>query len=449
MKLYYNRNSKDPIYYAQQGIRIGSKTTTKNVKRFGRHSELLEITDDPLAYVKEEIRKMNEQARAEKEAAKAAAGKKKTSFETPAPTSGEQSTSVIGYADQKSGDISSLFHKTPAAQTDGPTIESLLLKYVLRDMRPEEFFTEPADRTLFHDFMLSILTEATRKLYSVKPSGQRSVFTPAVPKEMLPKKPDISPEESRRFLTALEKKKSSYLNWLEKNAFPAGALAPADTAFVSAWHDGSASGKTCPSGATSAKAWKSDAVSAKAWKSDAVSAKTWPSGTASAKAASAEDHGFLLFCPVKELARQLQSIPADQTFRQIRLLLVTGDEQTEKAPADMRKLLLQFAKSKSDNKSDNVKAKKGKSGKNKSGKKDKNAFLQELDRITSKGKYVGCRIFVTSISLSEEEMTAMADRSLLMAKTHPGKTTACFLLLYAMLVIQRRIVYLLNTRGMI
>ena len=63
MKLFYNKNSKDPIYYAQQGIRIGKKTTTKNVKNFGRHSELLKITDDPLAYVKEEIRKMNEEYR--------------------------------------------------------------------------------------------------------------------------------------------------------------------------------------------------------------------------------------------------------------------------------------------------------------------------------------------------------------------------------------------------
>ncbi len=63
MKLFYNKNSKDPIYYAQIGIRNGKKVTTRNVKRFGKHSELLEITDDPLSYVKEEIRKMNEEYR--------------------------------------------------------------------------------------------------------------------------------------------------------------------------------------------------------------------------------------------------------------------------------------------------------------------------------------------------------------------------------------------------
>ena len=50
MKLNYDRKSKDPTYFIQQGIRNGKKVTTKNVKRIGKHSELLAITDDPLAY---------------------------------------------------------------------------------------------------------------------------------------------------------------------------------------------------------------------------------------------------------------------------------------------------------------------------------------------------------------------------------------------------------------
>lgn len=66
MKLYYDKRLSDPTYYAQQGFRNGNKTTTRNVKKFGKHSQLLLITDDPLAYVKEEIRKMNEEARAGK-----------------------------------------------------------------------------------------------------------------------------------------------------------------------------------------------------------------------------------------------------------------------------------------------------------------------------------------------------------------------------------------------
>lgn len=63
MKLFYDKKSKDPTYYAQQGIRNGKKTTTRNVRNFGKHSELLKITDDPLAYVKKEIEKMNEEYR--------------------------------------------------------------------------------------------------------------------------------------------------------------------------------------------------------------------------------------------------------------------------------------------------------------------------------------------------------------------------------------------------
>ncbi len=63
MKLYYDKRLKDPTYYAQQGYRIGKKTTTKNVKNFGKHSELLKSHPDPLAYVKEEILKMNEEYR--------------------------------------------------------------------------------------------------------------------------------------------------------------------------------------------------------------------------------------------------------------------------------------------------------------------------------------------------------------------------------------------------
>ena len=61
MKLNYDRKSKDPTYFIQMGIRNGKKTTTKNVARIGKHSELLKITDDPLAYAKERVKKFNEE----------------------------------------------------------------------------------------------------------------------------------------------------------------------------------------------------------------------------------------------------------------------------------------------------------------------------------------------------------------------------------------------------
>jgi transposase len=66
MKLNYDRNSKDPTYYIQTGIRNGKKTTTKNVKRIGKHSELLAVTADPLAYAKEKVAEFNKEYKAGK-----------------------------------------------------------------------------------------------------------------------------------------------------------------------------------------------------------------------------------------------------------------------------------------------------------------------------------------------------------------------------------------------
>ena len=61
MKLNYDRKSKNPTYFIQMGIRNGKKTTTKNVARIGKHSELLKITDVPLTYAKEQVKKYNEE----------------------------------------------------------------------------------------------------------------------------------------------------------------------------------------------------------------------------------------------------------------------------------------------------------------------------------------------------------------------------------------------------
>lgn len=62
MKLNYDRKSKDPTYFVQKGFRNGKKTTTKNIARIGKHSELLKITDDPLSYAKKVVEKYNEEA---------------------------------------------------------------------------------------------------------------------------------------------------------------------------------------------------------------------------------------------------------------------------------------------------------------------------------------------------------------------------------------------------
>lgn len=59
MKLWYDRKSNDPTYFVQKGYRNGKKTTTKNIAKIGKHSELLKITEDPLAYAKEQVARYN------------------------------------------------------------------------------------------------------------------------------------------------------------------------------------------------------------------------------------------------------------------------------------------------------------------------------------------------------------------------------------------------------
>ncbi|SEA20488.1 hypothetical protein SAMN02745687_02141, partial [Lachnospiraceae bacterium NK3A20] len=61
MKLYYDKRIKDPTYYVQQGFRnTNGVATTRNVKKIGKHSELLKITDDPITYCREIVQQMNE-----------------------------------------------------------------------------------------------------------------------------------------------------------------------------------------------------------------------------------------------------------------------------------------------------------------------------------------------------------------------------------------------------
>ena len=61
MKLYYDKKSQNPTYFIQQGIRNGKKTTTNNIKRIGRHSDLLANTSAPLTYAKNEVEIFNKE----------------------------------------------------------------------------------------------------------------------------------------------------------------------------------------------------------------------------------------------------------------------------------------------------------------------------------------------------------------------------------------------------
>ena len=66
MKLGYDTKSKNPTYFIQKGIRNGAKTTTKSIKRIGKHSELLAITSDPLTYARKQVEEFNKEYREDK-----------------------------------------------------------------------------------------------------------------------------------------------------------------------------------------------------------------------------------------------------------------------------------------------------------------------------------------------------------------------------------------------
>lgn len=67
MKLNYDRKSKDPTYFIQQGFRNGKKTSTRNICRIGKHSELIaKGIEDPLGYAKQQVAEYNEKAKSGK-----------------------------------------------------------------------------------------------------------------------------------------------------------------------------------------------------------------------------------------------------------------------------------------------------------------------------------------------------------------------------------------------
>lgn len=62
MKLNYDKKSKDPTYFIQIGFRNGKKTSTRNVARIGKHSELLaQGISDPLAFAMQKVAEANQQ----------------------------------------------------------------------------------------------------------------------------------------------------------------------------------------------------------------------------------------------------------------------------------------------------------------------------------------------------------------------------------------------------
>ena len=186
MKLFYDKRSKDPTYYAQQGIRNGKKTTTRNVRNFGKHSELLKITDDPLAYVKEEIKKMNDEYRVGK-----------VSFDLTADFNER-----VRHSDKD------------ASSPTWVNIGYFFLQYIMKDLKLRDFFQHKTrDRKITFDcYTISRFLTYARIL---DPASKSATWDRL---DSYFEQPDFDYQHILRFMDLLEENYDDYLAWLYKNS---------------------------------------------------------------------------------------------------------------------------------------------------------------------------------------------------------------------------------------
>lgn len=186
MKLFYDKHAKDPTYYAQQGIRNGKKTTTRNVRNFGKHSELLKITDDPLAYVKEEIQKMNEEYRVGK-----------VTFNL---------TADFNERVRHSND--------EASSSTWVNIGYFFLQYIMKDLKLKQFFRQKTDdrKITFDCYTISRFLTYARIL---DPASKHATWNRL---STYFEQPDFDYQHILRFMDLLEENYEDYLAWLYKNS---------------------------------------------------------------------------------------------------------------------------------------------------------------------------------------------------------------------------------------
>ncbi len=186
MKLYYDKRLKDPTYYAQQGIRNGTKTTTRNVKNFGKHSALLQITDDPLAYVKAEIEKMNAEYRV-----------------------GKLSLALTVDFNEKVNNTES-----EASASTGVNIGYFYLQDIMKGLRLKQFFQEKTTKRklTFDCYTISRFLTYARIL---DPSSKY-----AFSKQLSAyyEQPEFDYQHILRFMDVLDENYSDYIAWLYKNS---------------------------------------------------------------------------------------------------------------------------------------------------------------------------------------------------------------------------------------
>lgn len=186
MKLYYDKRLKDPTYYAQFGFRNGKKVTTRNVRNFGKHSELLKITDDPLAYVKEEILKMNEDYR-----------------------NGKAEFTLTADFNEK------VMHTdNPVSTTNMLNIGYFFLQYIMNELKLKKFFDNiTKERKITFDCY-----KINRFLTYDRILDPHSKFAALHTLDSFYEKPDFDYQHILRFMDLLDEHYDEYLTWLYQHS---------------------------------------------------------------------------------------------------------------------------------------------------------------------------------------------------------------------------------------
>lgn len=186
MKIYFDKRLKDPTYYAQQGIRNGKKTTTRNIKNFGKHSELLKVTDDPELYVREQIKKMNEEYRVGK-----------VSFNLTA----DFNERVRPSADE-------------ASASNWLNIGYFFLQDIMKELNLKEFFHEITNdrKNTFDCFTIARFLTYARIL---DPKSKHATWNRLA---SYFEQPEFDYQHILRFMDILEANYDTYLTWLYKNS---------------------------------------------------------------------------------------------------------------------------------------------------------------------------------------------------------------------------------------
>jgi len=186
MKLWYDKKAKDPIYYIQQGVRNGKKVTSKNVKRIGKHSELLKITEDPLAYANSEVEKMNEEYRVGKVQFEV-----KCDFNERVKKSNRQ-----------------------ASQSTAVNTGYFFLQNIMSQLKLKEFFSQiTAERRMTYDSY-----DINRFLTYARILDPRSKYGTWDHLDTYYEKPNFAYQHIIRFMDLLEEHYDEYLTWLYKQS---------------------------------------------------------------------------------------------------------------------------------------------------------------------------------------------------------------------------------------